>query len=469
MAKIVDPDNLNQGTEVRFDTASAPAKYYVSLSIAGNLSTDGVSLQALYSFMKEEWRTDSNLIKFPFPMIAITSEQFELIDDWNFHSQSARDLIRDAGWAVRSSSGLVQEEWMNITTLGNFDDAGADLAYYIQSSSANTVPLDSTYTGPLNQGVWIYATSASQLGPDAAPANFNSRSYFEIFLREQGKTFGSYNLLSEQNLSVLTYRKYALPLANTGDVKVTNNDATIASTTPYTGMYIRYYNTPQSRTIGGASYDFSIIIDGNNGTAEQIYEFVQYKLRQTTSINTNSGSTGAIRGDIADELLVFIGDSLYTQYTTWDGGSGVYIDNFQATDTNRIFFTDDTNVQRNFPFVAAGNLLFNSNLTDDANARYWLFFTSVPTGSYGTQNALIISSSTGLLTGSVGGNPTIAFDFDYENNVQGGRTADTDAAYTAVAIGLSTGQYVSTTGTIAKTTTNTVNFVAALERNYSNP
>ena len=45
----------------------------------------------------------------------------------------------------------------------------------------------------------------------------------------------------------------------------------------------------------------------------------------------------------------------------------------------------------------------------------------------------------------------------------------TDAPYTAVAIGLSTAQYVVTTGTIVRSTSNVINFVAALERNYLNP
>jgi hypothetical protein len=49
----------------------------------GLLSGDGVTLQALYSFMKVEWKADPDLIKHPFPMIAITPEQFEFIDDWN--------------------------------------------------------------------------------------------------------------------------------------------------------------------------------------------------------------------------------------------------------------------------------------------------------------------------------------------------------------------------------------------------
>jgi hypothetical protein len=73
------------------------------------------------------------------------------------------------------------------------------------------------------------------------------------------------------------------------------------------------------------------------------------------------------------------------------------------------------------------------------------------------------------MSGSISGQSSIQRTFNYDGNVQGGRTAATDAAITVVAIGLSTGQYVRTTGNIARSTANTVSLVAALERNYANP
>ena len=49
MALIIDPDYLNLGTEVTVDTTNKTIK----LNMAGNLTQDGVTLQALYSFLKE--------------------------------------------------------------------------------------------------------------------------------------------------------------------------------------------------------------------------------------------------------------------------------------------------------------------------------------------------------------------------------------------------------------------------------
>jgi hypothetical protein len=79
----------NTGASVLGTTATPKSVHFdtnardVYLLEQGNLSSDGVTLQALYSFIKLRWKDDATLIPHPFPMIAITPEQFEFIEDWN--------------------------------------------------------------------------------------------------------------------------------------------------------------------------------------------------------------------------------------------------------------------------------------------------------------------------------------------------------------------------------------------------
>jgi len=460
MAKIIDPDDLNQGVEVNFVTGSLD----IQLNIAGTLSTDGVSMQTLYSFIKEEWKNDNNLIKFPFPMVSITSEQFEMINGWNLINSQSKYLIRDGGWAVVSpDTSANTEEWMNITSLGAFDNATTDQAYFLQQDPAlvgfaTAIPETIILPGEVNQGVQIFASGSS---------NFDYRGFYKIYLREQGKTYGFYDLLTEQNLAAITYRKYALPLENATDLKITAVDNIITGSTPYTGMSITYHTSSIQRTIGGTPYDYNIIVEGNSGTAEEIYEFVQWSLRQSTDIDADL--VNQLRGDVAEGLLSFIGDTLRTS-------DGVYIDTFLAADTNRLEFTDVSGSVRTFPFVAAGNLLFNTNLTGDTDSIYKVFFTNDDAGDntgrdFGTQEAIVIdTNSTGPLTGSVATSASVGFDYDYDGNIQrGSDSSGSDVPFTAVALGLTAAQYVVTTGTFTRSTANTVNFVAALERNYLNP
>lgn len=467
MARITSPNNLRQVDsgvgEVIFDTVNFTIELVTEENVSiteSNVDDGGVVLQALYSFAKNEWRDDDDLIRFPFPFIAITGEQFELINGWDFKDDDTKNLMRDAGWALRDGNGVIVEEYMNITSLGLFNDSENDTAYYLQEEDG--IPTPVVLSGEVNQAIQIYS--------DPSLDDFDYRGFFNIYLREQGKTYGFYDLISEQNIPQLTFRKFALPLVNDIDLKIEASDAIISTEAPYTGMSIEYFETAQTRSIGGVDRSFNIIIDGNSGTAEQIYEFVQFSLREDSDIDSGSGT---VRGDIAEELLQFIGDTLRTRQTT---SGGVFIDNFRPEDTNRLEFTDNTGVIRTFPFVAAGNIIFNDNLQDDTDAKYFIFFTNddaadSPQGNnFGTADAILINNNSGLpLTGNVSAAPSIGFDYDYDGNDQRGAGSEgTNAPFTAVALGLNAAQYVVTTGTITRSTANVINFVAALERNYIN-
>jgi len=153
MAKIIDPDNLVRSTtkvncwtnwNIWIDT---PTKK-IMLRSFWSLTTDWVTLQAVYSFIKEEWKDDSILIKFPFPFISITNESFELINWWDFEDTTSKNLLRDGWWALKDISWVSQEEYANITTLGSFNNAWTDLAYFLQSSW--WTPTDIVLTWPVH-------------------------------------------------------------------------------------------------------------------------------------------------------------------------------------------------------------------------------------------------------------------------------------------------------------------------------
>jgi len=476
MAKIIDPDDLNQNVEIIFDTVNKiidvvglstnPASL---ISDTGTSATNGVTFQCVYSFAKEEWRSDANLIKYPFPIVSITEESFELVNGWNFNTGTTRELIRDGGWSLKDSGGTSVEEYMNVTSLGTFDNSATDLAYYLQVSGTSTLPTSVSFFGEVNQPVKIYGSPLY--------GNVDYRDLFKLYVREEGKTYGFYDLLTEQNLNSITFKKYALPLSNGTDLKISVADTAIdansdgiADTAIYSGMSITYSASSFVRDIGGTNRTFSILIDGDNKTKEQIYEFVQWSLRQIVDIDTGPGD---VKGKIAEELLEFVGDTLKTKLTSY---GGVYIDNFTAIDTNSLVFVDDTGTERTFPFVAAGTLQFNDNLQNDTNSIYRVFFTNDNAGDnagrdFGTVSATTLQDNSVVdIEGAVGGNPSITFDYDYDNNVQRGAGSEaTDVPFTAVALGLGTAQYVITTGTLVRSTSNVINFVAALERNYLNP
>jgi len=438
MAIINDPDDLNQGVEVTID----PSAKTITLNIAGNLSDDGVTGQALYSFLKEEWRTDNTLIAYDFPQVSITPEQFEFIDDWTPGNEQTRTLIRNAGWREITEAGDIKREYTGIVSLGDIDLA--DTAYYAFTSDANKIDFD--FSGPVNQGIQTFG--------DLSNGNFDKRGEeLSVFIRTQGKLYGL-STTTDIGVSQITYITYRFPLSEADDLKINTTDNDIDTQLPYTGMSITY--GAASRVIGGVSYDFDVVIEGNGGTAQEIYNFVQRQLRKPTDIDDGSGT---VIGELADELLEFVGDTLKTK-------QGVYIDNFNASDTNNIIFVDDNGTEVTFPFVSTGRFVFNINLQNDPSAIFKLFFED----TYGSPSAQVVEDNDGNpIEATINGAARLDFTYDYDGNNQGGRTPGTDRPVIAVAIGLETGQYVQASGTIIRAGDQVLSLVSALERNYANP
>jgi len=529
MAKITDPDDLVRDTNVYLDPTTTPPK--VGLEIAGSLSTDGVSIQALYSFCKEQWKTESDLIKYPFPIVAITPEQFEFVDDWIPSGQNTIDLFRDGGFAV-TSAGSSTEEYIGVITLGDVTDAQI---YYSQITGTEPPTGDFVLTGAVNQCVKVYG--------DADNGAFDYRDFFTVFAREWQKVYGQADH-DDIGVALFTYQAYRFPLANSTDLKI-GDDATDAHVatggtgSEYTNVDITYYTTGQARIIGSTTYYFDRIIEGDSQDTQTIYEKIQYLLRQTDDVDEGAG---VVSGKTADLLLTFVGDTLVTK-------TGVYIDNFAVADTNAIEFYETGGTKQTFPYVAAGDINFNDNLQNDIAAIYRLFFTDNDAGDddgsdYGTATAILVRSNdkeeditdisfsgqgdgnkivstvtdltvfnesfmievsggtnegywtiTGsstnelliqetltetpdgseldlyeIIGGNISGNSSVTFSYDYDNNAQRGQiSTGTTAPVTLVSLGLENAQYVKATGNITRTNANTLSLVAALERNYSNP
>lgn len=452
MALITDPDLLGLGTSIIVSTANKT----VQLAVAGNLTTDGVTLQCVYSRLKEDWKAQADYIKFPFPMLGITEEKFELIDGWNFADLTTRELVRTGGWAF-NPAGVVQDQYAGVITLG--DIGTSDQVYFQQVTGGSAANI--ALTGKVNQAVKIYGNFGT----------VDNRNYFKPFVREYQKTYGM-SQLSDIGVTEMTYSVYRFPLADAADLKVIATDAVVDGTAlPWSGMSIAWSTATQSRIIGAGTYGFHVIINGNSGNAEQIYTYVQRQLRKNSDIDAGAGTT---IGKVANPLLRFVGDSLYTQLYT--AGSGSYIDNFLTADTNRLYFTDDTATVRQFPYVAALTIQCGDNLVTDAQAKYWLYFTNDDAGDnsardYGSTAAILVKDKDNVdITGPISGTASIQRSYDYDYNVQRGTaSAAVDAPLTIVAIGLGTAQFVKATGVMARSVTNVVTLVAPLERNYKNP
>lgn len=256
------------------------------------------------------------------------------------------------------------------------EDSGNNGSHLLTGVSASTLTFA---TGTLG---------ASRSDDNSATIACDNRASFSLYLRVRdadatGKTYASATLASIEE-AALTNKISTFPLANASDPKITVSDATIDGSSPYTGMSITYYASPQSVGGGGllvgGPYNVGIIIDGANGTKEQVNAFVQRKLRQSTDIDAGGGT---VIGRCADGLCRFVGDNwevgsidggLTVPTNPLGGGSGVMVINLNAASRNQTTIRDNTGAVRSFPVSVAVTLDVNSAMESDPAAYAWLYF-----------------------------------------------------------------------------------------------
>lgn len=462
MAKITDPDDLvvsttsgNVGVDgnIWVDTT---AKTFTLAAFGSLVAKDGVTGNALWAKFIDLWVTTTYQFQsFPMNVLDARSGQYLFGQDpggsyngWKPANDATRQMIRDAGWSEYSNAGVLNRQYVGLVALAS-GFPGATQFFYQKSTSGPAINF--TFTDAPNEGIQVFG--------DASNGNFDDRTYFKLFCREANYTYDDAVLGDVGETGTGPY-KIALPISVSSDLKITANDATVSANTPYTAIDVEYFGSNQNKTIGGGSYPFRIIIDNTtaNATLEQIYTKIQYLLRQNSDIDTGAGT---VTGKTANALCYFVGDTLYTT-------QGVFIDGVISADLNRVVFLDQNSVQRSYPYASAGVLNFNSVLTQGGAGYFRMYFTTLPGASndYGESGAVTVDDNTTADIAGTISSGSIAFTFDYDANVQGGRTAGTDAAVTIIAGNPGYAKPVVATGLITRSKGISITLTAEADRAY---
>lgn len=254
MTKLVDPDSLNVGTELTLDTGAKT----ITLNVAGNLvAKDGVTLQALYSKLILLWETAA-YNKYPFPMYVIDAKsgQYQFGTDgggyngWKPADDATRTYLRDGGWSEYSAAGVLNRQYVGIVSLGDVN-SGAQI--YYQRASADAAS-DFTFDDEVNEGIQVYG--------DATNGNFDKRSFFKGFVRESGYKYKD-SVLADTGQTATGAYTVNLLLSNEADLDIAANDATVATTEPYTEIGIKYFSGAYSKDVdtAGVPRSFGIVVD----------------------------------------------------------------------------------------------------------------------------------------------------------------------------------------------------------------
>lgn len=270
----------------------------------------------------------------------------------------------------------------------------------------------------------------------------------------------------------------------------TANDFTIASTETtalsaitsiaaiHASVTIDYLSGTQTADVNedtvDETYKYIITDTSNAATTREIYEKLQYLLRQSSDIST--GAT-VVTGSIADSIMSFIGSTL-------SGEPGVYISGIADAIKNFVEYYQLSDTAKAtkilYPFIASGTISFGAN-AGSGDFQYWLFYKTLPlepvgseNNDYGQPNARIVKDADGLPVSGTYAGSAVSWSFkydsetaDYGNGAE--RTAAVDADVVAVGIGLDGGQFISVESTIRRATGQNILVAPALERNYQNP
>jgi len=429
MALITDPDNLldaaNGGDSeqnIFIDTALRTIKIRNNAAAPAGpeLSNDGVTLQALYSFLKEEWKNDpksKDLINYPFPLVAITPEQFEFRFGWTPADDSSRSLIRTGGWReVDLDGSTVNREYIGTISLGNIqgspreEDGGVNqhkvyYAFFDSASGVSTAgPFDYDYSGEVNQAVQTLDSTSFDRRGDILRLFIRSKPYES----PQDQTAWTFDQTDTTDIGLsagttLPFNTQRFPLAEGEDLNIkqivagiesnltdTVIEAAQASGEKYAsdpgtgaGYSIEYLSAAETSDTFGYSEDllaeaepFSVKIAANSLRNKEVYALTQYKLRQDSDI---AKGTTTKKGKLADELLAFVGPTLTTKQVTNVERAGIKtgtaITGIAADDINNTQLRDDNNILQSFPFSTAINVAFSQDILDDsANAKAYLFY-----------------------------------------------------------------------------------------------
>lgn len=434
-ALIVDPDFLqdaavDSANNIFIDTANRTILIRNN-EASGNankgpvLSANGVTHQALYSFLKEQWKDDpkaKGLINYPFPLIAITPEQFEWRYGWRPADDTSRTLIRTGGWrefAINNSSLL--REYVGTISLGNIEgtpreeNAGENQhkVYYAFFDPTTKAPVtaavgatarDYTYSGEVNEAVQTFLDSNG----DGTPFYDYRSNILRLFIRSQPfqapNTGVAYTFDQTDTVDIgltagsqLPYNTQRFPLVEGVDLKINVTDAVIAANqntnekyASKTGPSIEYLAVSEaSNTFGygedlfGGPFNFGIKINAQDGTGigsltnQEVYSWTQYSLRQDSDVEL---ATGTVKiGKLQDELLAFVGDTLSTKLSTNLDQSGtktgVAITNIASSDINLTQLIDDAGVLQSFPFSTNISITFSQDiLSDSSTAKAFVFY-----------------------------------------------------------------------------------------------
>ena len=304
-----------------------------------------------------------------------------------------------------------------------------------------------------------------------------------------------------------------VPLGTSSD---SNNQTASVTVASWSDVTITFGTITRDLLNGTGPQTYDCEIDcGTRISLNQVYQ----RLKLVTARNSGFTINGN-PGQFYRLANIAYGENTTSPFGTFAGGQffgaqGIFIKNVPIADINNYKLINSSGTTQTPPFVSGITLAFSSNLsTDGSNSNYRLFFKQINKGvsaAFGTTNAILVQKADNLteISGTLAGNiSAVTADFDYDGNTQaawlpntlyllgdnyrylqtwykvsssyvsGADFSITDTTNSAlaagpdvvlVAIGRTTAQFITVSGTIGRSVSNSIAASSATEVNFSAP
>ena len=418
-------------------------------SVANPLSeADGVKMEALYAFEREQRRLDETLRQYDpyFEGSFKFAGAYNIINGRKFYDTDAgatsltgddRFKIRGSGWRELDANGAIGRIYFGDRSLGNIE--ATSQPYYQLALQGAVTNYDKP--GPIDEAVQVFGNIAV----DPNTTTFDTRTFHALSIRTYGYNFDR-KTLADSGVSEMDGYSVGFALGETPHLNTNSTDHPIASVynaTPgsqlgvWLDMTLEELDTPQLETgFNEADGNFTWVLNNPNGA--NLEECVAYlDAIATIDGDINAHSTNSTNGKQVDTWYTYSGDGkIQPRVGTGAANEGLFIEGLIGADKQNVIFRDDADGTKTYPFFVTNIVTVGPNAVADALAWFHCFFRDGADNAVGggddfnTSGAVTVQdSSAAAVKGNVSGSPlrsgnNIAFEFDWSGDTVGGPAAN---------------------------------------------
>lgn len=397
-------------------------------------NADGISMQMIYTFERQERRTDENLRE----LDVFVEGSFKFAGAYNFVNgrklstagvvaplTDDRQKIRGSGFIENAVGGAIDRIYFGVRSLGTILNTSQPYVQLIQNSATT----DFTFQGGVNEVVQVFGSTANG---DLGAGDFDNRTFLAASVRTWGQVHDR-KFLTDSGISEMSGYSGALGLGerpNTYHQNYNQTDVfgggsiapwstmsfeTLDAADTLTGLVNTGTSNPESGTFSAR------INNPNNGTLSQLVAFMDALAIENADIDSHPTNTRNGRENETLYTLDAAGNVVLRQ--------GIYLQNVPVADRQLIRYTDDDGDALIYETVVGGNIDVGQAAAADGNAWYHMFYADPPgvNDEFNTLNAVTVNDAAGApIKGNVAGRTLIPWDFARSTNTQAGFAADTD-------------------------------------------